>query len=99
MAADLGTVFKLNVNIELPSGFTMDDVNFSCRFYTWKKSVVVEKKDMIRLDSDNYIAIIDSSLIGRGFIKNQTTVYIPDADIQEGTRKEIYTEETTIRIS
>lgn len=99
MATDLGTVYKLNVNIELPSGITMDDVEFSCRFYTFIKSVDIDKKDMIRLDANNYIAVLDSSLVGRGSIKNQVTVYIPDSDITGGLRKEIYTEETTIRIS
>lgn len=98
METDVGTIYKLNVSITLPSGLTMDDVDFTCRFYTFKQSVVISKEQMFRIDQDNYVAVLDSQLIGRGHIKNQVTVYLPDDDIDGGKRKEIYTEETTIMI-
>ena len=53
---------------------------------------------MIRIDEDNYVAVIDSSLIGRGEIRVQTTVLIPDTDCDGGIRTEIYTEQTGIKI-
>lgn len=98
METDLGTVYKLNVSIELPDNLTMDDVDFSCRFYCWKDSVEVKKDQMIRLDENNYIAVVDSNLIGRGEIINQVTVNIPDNDIEDGFRTEIYTDKTGIKI-
>lgn len=98
METDLGTIYKLNVNIELPDNLTMDDVDFSCRFYCWKDSIEVNKDQMIRLDENNYIAVVDSNLIGRGEIINQVTVNIPDNDIEDGFREEIYTDRTGIKI-
>ncbi len=97
MDTDLGTIYKLNMHIEgLPS--TMDDVEFSCKFWTFKESVTIQKNEMIRIDENNYVAVIDSSLIGRGTIHVQTTVLIPDTDCDGGIRIEIYTEKTDIRI-
>lgn len=98
MGTSLGTVYKLNVNIELPGNLTMDDVDFTSEFFVWRETVEVKKADMIRLDESNYIAVLDSSLIGRGEIKNRTTVMIPDNDIMGGFRREVYMEETGIII-
>ena len=54
---------------------------------------------MIRVDENNYIAVIDSTKIGRGIIKMKLTVEIPDGDIPGGLRKEVYTHDTGIRIA
>ena len=97
METDLGTTYKLNIHIDGLPG-TMDDVEFSCRFWTWRDSITIQKEEMIRLDADNYLAVIDSKLIGRGTIKVQTTVSVPDGDCPGGLRTEIYTEETGIKI-
>ena len=97
MNTDLGTIYKLCIHIDGLPG-TMDDVAFTCRFWTFKESVTLPKEEMIRLDADNYIAVIDSTLLGRGTIKVQTTVQIPDTDIEGGFRTEIYTEDTGIKI-
>ena len=70
-----------------------------CRFWTWRDSVTIPKEEMIRLDADNYIAVIDSTKIGRGTIKVQTTVQISDTDCPGGIRTEIYTEDTGIKIA
>lgn len=98
MNTDLGTIYKLCIHIDGLPG-TMDDVAFTCRFWTFKESVTLPKEEMIRLDADNYVAVIDSKLLGRGIIRVQTTVQIPDTDIEGGFRTEIYTEETGIRIA
>lgn len=98
MNTDLGTIYKLNIHIDGLPG-TMDDVAFTCRFWTFKESITLPKEEMIRLDADNYIAVIDSTKIGRGTIKVQTTVQIPDTDVNGGIRTEIYTEDTGIKIA
>lgn len=54
---------------------------------------------MIRVDENNYIAVIDSNKIGRGSIKMRITVNIPDADIPDGIRTEIYTEDLNIQVT
>lgn len=98
MQTDLGTIYKLNIHIEgLPS--TMDDVDFRCKFYTFRNELTVYKKEMIRIDENNYMAVVDSSLLGRGKIKVQTTIHVPDTDIPGGIRTEIYTEYTDIKIN
>ena len=98
MQTDLGTIYKLNVHIEGLPG-TMDEVDFRCKFWTYRKELTVEKKDMIRLDENNYMAVVDSSLLGRGTIKVQTTVLVPDTDVDGGVRTEIYTKYTDIKVN
>lgn len=97
MNTDLGTIYKLCIHIDGLPG-TMDDVAFTCRFWTFKESITLPKEEMLRVDADNYVAVIDSKLLGRGTIKVQTTVQIPDSDCPGGIRTEIYTEDTGIKI-
>lgn len=98
MDTDLGTIYKIAISISGLAPETMDSVDFSCRFWTFRESVTLEKADMIRLDADNYVAVIDSKLLGRGTIKVQTTVQVPDGDCAGGFRIEVYTEDTGIKI-
>lgn len=98
MDTDLGTIYKIVISISGLAPETMDSVDFSCRFWTFRESVTLEKADMIRLDADNYVAVIDSKLLGRGTIKVQTTVQVPDGDCAGGFRTEVYTEDTGIKI-
>lgn len=97
MDTDLGTIYKLNIHIDGLPG-SMDDVAFSCRFFCWRDSVEIGKEEMIRLDENNYIAVVDSRMIGRGVIKARVAVDVPDGDCPDGIRKEIYTIDTGIRI-
>ena len=75
MQTDLGTIYKLNVHIEGLPG-TMDDVDFRCKFWTYRKELTVEKT-----------------------IKVQTTVLVPDTDVDGGVRTEIYTKYTDIKVN
>lgn len=85
-----GSIIKVVISIEFPSGLTMDDVDFCCKFYVYPNdSQVVEKKDMKRIDENNYIAYVDTKQIGSGEINIETTVCLPDSDIEGGIRKEI----------
>lgn len=85
-----GSIIKVMLSIEFPSGLTMDDVDFSCKFYVYSnRSQFIEKKDMKRVDEKNYEAYIDTGIIGSGDINIETTAYIPDSDCEWGIRKEI----------
>jgi hypothetical protein len=88
-----GTDLKINVHIETVSGLTMDRYNFECLFYTSSliKSIRVKKENMVRIDSQNYIAVVDSSKIGYGRLNMKITAYIPDQSIyyRDGIRKEV----------
>lgn len=94
---NLGTIYKINIHLEgLPTN--MDDVEFTVQFYCFRDFIELSKKDMIRVDENNYIAVVDSAKIGKGSIKMRVTVNILDADIPGGIRTEIYTHDTGIII-
>lgn len=95
----LGSEIKLNLNIEPVGGYTMDDYDFVAEVYCKaKKSVVVEKKQAIRIDANNYFLPVDTQELGRGYIKCKVTAQIPDKDFADGFRTEVVFIETNIEI-
>ena len=97
--SSLGTEFKINVHVEPIDGLHMDDYDFSCRFYVYTNRVVrIEKKDMIQVDQDNYIACVDSSKLGIGAVMMRITAFIPDVDFPDRLRTEVETVSTGITI-
>lgn len=97
--SSFGTEFKINVHVEPIDGLHMDDYDFSCRFYVYTNRVVrIEKKDMIRVDQDNYIACVDSSKLGIGAVMMRITAFIPDVDFPDRLRTEVETVSTGITI-
>lgn len=54
---------------------------------------------MVKVDDDNYVACFDSSQLGAGKIMCRVTAYIPDADFEDGLRKEVETVETNVTIT
>lgn len=93
-----GTIIKVVISIKLPSELTMDDVDFSCKFYVYINNVqTIDKKDMKRVDENNYIAYVDTGVIGNGEIMIETTAYLPDQDYEGGIRKEIDRMNTEIK--
>lgn len=99
--SSIGTELKINVSIEPIDGTHMSDYDFICRFYIYTNRYVdVKKSEMIKLDNDNYVALVDSTAIGVGQIKMQVTAFIPDADFaDDGVRTEIETVNTGIKVS
>ena len=49
-----GTNIKLAVSIELPSGLTMDDIDFECKFSVTLNSQTIKKSEMVRNDKNSY---------------------------------------------
>lgn len=95
----LGTELKLNVSIQPIGEITMDDYDFIVELYcSPKNSIIVEKKDAIRVDSNNYIVLVDSMVLGAGNIKCKVTSYIPDSDFDDGYRTEVVGIDTKINI-
>lgn len=85
-----GTEIKVNVHFESIDGLTMDDYDFTCEFYVFRNMIAtVNKKEMIRVDQDNYVAIVDTATTGPGEIMLRATAMIPDADCDGGYRKEV----------
>lgn len=84
-----GTIIKAVISIDLPSGLTMDDIDFSCRFFVFSASQVIEKSQMVRINENSYSCYVDTKIIGTGEIWLETTAYLPDSDYESGTRVEI----------
>lgn len=85
-----GTMVKINVHFDRIDGLKMDDYDFSCDFYVHStKKVTVPKDKMVRIDEDNYLAVIDTDITGAGDIMMRATAMIPDGDYPNGLRKEV----------
>ena len=94
---NVGTFLKFNVSLSLPGGFTMDDVDFTCEFFVYSDKVFrVAKADMVKVDENNYIAVVDTTKIGAGKLKLTVTAYVPDGNKM---RPEIETIDTGVYIS
>lgn len=95
----LGTQLKINVNVEPIGDIHLSNCDFKCTFFINPKKTIEQKKSgLIKVDDDNYIALIDSSLLGTGTIRMTIEVDIPDTDFPSGYRKEIDTVCTGITI-
>ena len=95
----LGTELKLNVNAELGNNLHLADVDFTATFYTqMRRSEVFAKEDMVKVDDDNYIAVIDTTNLGTGEYMMKLTAEIPDADCEDGFRTEVVKVSTHIYV-
>ncbi len=85
-----GGDFKVNVHFDPIEDTGMDDVDFRCTFYVKSdRSVKVEKKDMIRIDSGNFVACMNSEKLSRGAVMMRIEADFPDTDFATGIRKEV----------
>ena len=95
----VGTELKLNVTAELGNGLHLSDVDFSVRFSNPSgKSVTIEKKDMKKYDDDNYVAVVDTKIVGAGEYWMKLTAKLPDADCEDGFRTEVVTVPTGVKV-
>lgn len=95
----LGTELKLNIHIEPMGSITMDDYGFEVEVYcSPKRPVMATKNDMIRVDSNNYIVLVDTNEVGAGDLKCKVTAYIPDGDFPDELRTEVVNIDTEINI-
>lgn len=95
-----GTEFKVNVNMTPIGEYNMENVEWNAEVFTENghKRVTVEKKDAIKVDSDNYLIRIDSAVCGAGKYYVTLTAYIPDTDFPDGFRTERRTGFTGVTI-
>lgn len=101
----LGTELKLRVGIEPMGDLHMSQYDFDIEAYCNEKSVVTASKkgealtNLVKDDEDNYIALIDTSVIGVGKLKCRVVAYIPDTDFtDDGVRTEVTVTDTGITI-
>lgn len=95
----IGTELKLNINIEPMDEFTMDDYDWLAEVYcSTKRIITISKSSAIRIDSNNYVLLVDSNLLGAGDVKVRLTAYIPDFDFPDTLRSEVSIVDTGLKI-
>lgn len=100
----IGSQIKINIYVEPIHADSLDNIHldecdFNCIFFTNpNKYILIPKNEMTRVNSDNYIALVNSEDLGIGTIKMTMEIYIPDPLFENGKRKEINTINTGIKI-
>ena len=95
----IGTELKLNIHIEPIGDTTMDDYDFEVEVYcSPKRPIIISKANAIRVDSDNYIVLVDTNVVGAGDLKCKVTAHIPDGDFPDQLRTEVVCVDTGINI-
>jgi hypothetical protein len=94
-----GSQVKLNIHIDPLGDLHMEDYDFECKFYIFpKRFIIISKSEMAKIDSDNYVALVDTTDLGVGQLHMQLTAYLPDYDFPTTTRKEIACVDTGVLI-
>lgn len=95
----IGTEIKLNISIDPIDGVTMDDYDFTIEAYCSAKRVMtIKKEDALRVDSSNYIILLDTTILGAGNLKCKITAHIPDDDFSDALRTEVVVVDTGVTI-
>ena len=77
----------------------MDDYNFEVEVYcSPKRPIIIPKANAIRIDSDNYVVLVDTNVVGAGDLKCKVTAQVPDGDFQDLLRTEVVCIDTGINI-
>lgn len=88
----IGSDLKININVKPIGDFHISQCEFTCDFFTHPSRIVtLNKSELLKVDDDNYIALIKSEDLGAGTIKMKIEVLIPDSDYDIEYRKEIET--------
>ena len=89
----LGSDVKIAFTADLPDDLLLKDVNFDVVVYNNNqvdKQKTYHKDECIMLESgSDYVALVDTTLLGIGTYLLKLTVQIPDTDYQSGYRKEV----------
>lgn len=95
-----GTIFKLNVSMEPIDDYHLADVDWKVEAFTRNGGRVqtIRKSDSRKVDEDNYVITVDSSIGGAGTYYLTLTAEIPDTDCPEGIRPERVTISTGVTI-
>lgn len=95
----IGTELKLNINIEPMGEFTMGDYDWSVDVYcSTKRVLTIPKSSAIKIDSNNYVLLVDTEELGAGDVKCKITAYIPDFDFPDTLRSEVSIVDTGLKI-
>lgn len=95
-----GTLVKLNVSMTPLDNHHMENIEWEAMVFVKgnNRQQVIKKEKAKRVDADNYIIVVDSSIVGSGEYYITFTAYIPDADVEGGVRIEKKTGYTGVTI-
>lgn len=95
----LGEKFKLNVGLDPMGSLTMDDYDFVVEAYCVSyRRQIIPKAECLRDDANNYVARVDSNILGPGKVRLDVKAKIPDRDFEDGFRPDICKIETRYTI-
>lgn len=96
----LGTTLKMLVTADLGNDLHLEDVDFTCVFFRsgLNTGQTISKDAMSKLSADEYIAVVDTRLIGTGEYYMKLTAYLPDLDVSGGLRTEVVVVPTGVRV-
>lgn len=97
----VGTTLKLLITADLGDNIHLEDVDFTCVFFRegLRNGQTIEKQEMTRIDKDEYIAVVDTKIIGTGEYYMKLSVRIPDNDVEGSLRDEVVVVPTNIRVT
>ena len=94
-----GSEIKLNINIKPIDSLHMSDYDFNVVFFTNSdQNITLQKHQLKQIDSDNYIAMLDTKQLGLGKVRMKLTAFLPDSDFDDLLRTEIIQTITGIQI-
>ena len=100
--ASRGTSYIRRVYVESEKGLSMDEMDFSLDFYVYtSRKLHLDKRDLIHVQKDGesmYFAVIDSKVLGPGYVKCKLTVIDEELRFKSGKRQVSITRMTGIMI-
>ena len=98
--SSVGTEYKVNIHMEPMGEIHLADCEVVAEFHTGtSRKHIITKQEMRKVDDDNYIAIVDSAMTGSGKLGVKLILGLPDADCDDGVRKEVQNLDTGIFIA
>lgn len=95
----LGSQFVLKVHMDpLVDGTKLSEIDFTCEFSATNKQIL-KKTDLYKVDDDNYLAPLDSAVLGEGNLVLRLTAEIPCEYFAYNIRKDISIVNTNILIT
>lgn len=93
-----GTELKINLHMEPMGEIHLSGCEFSLQAYATGRGYEIRKEQCIQVDDDNYIVLVDTAKTGAGAIKLKMTIDLPDADFNDGKRREVLLITTNISV-
>ena len=93
-----GSDIKLKINVDFGENVNMDETDFDVKLISGSKSIVLEKSQLIKVDSNNYIACVKSPDTSRGSIRVEVRFKLVDTDFSDNIQNVVSVCEPGIKI-